>query len=98
MSHLYCRPVNDVTTLPVSQQNGYCSGEEEGNVKSTTLSPVKETNDENEVENEEERVRKKEELKSEMLLQSSMSNLKPLGVDRLHRKYWLFNSLCGLYV
>ena len=91
--------MDHVITLPVSQQNGYCSvEEEEGNIKLTTHSPVKEPDDEKDVENEEERVRKKEELKSEMLLQSSMSNLKPLGVDRSHRKYWLFNSLCGLYV
>jgi len=86
------------TTLPVSQQNGYCSGEEEANAKSAAHSPMKGSDDENAIVNEEERTRLKKELRSEMLLQSSMSNLKPLGADRLHRKYWLFRSLSGLYV
>lgn len=87
-----------ITTLPVSQQNGYCSGEEEANVKSAAHSPDKEPDGEDTIVDEEERARMKEELKSEMFLQSSMSNLKPLGADRLHRKYWLFHSFPGLYI
>ena len=87
------RDANGATSLPVSQQNGYCSGEEGGNLKSASHSPVKESDDE-----EEERARQKEELKLEMLQQSSMSKLEPLGVDRLHRKYWIFSSCPGLYV
>ena len=95
---LLSRAVNNTTPLPVSQQNGYCSGEEEGNLKSAAHSPGKEPNSEDTIENEEERKRRKEELKLEMLQQLSVSNLKPLGADRLHQKYWLFHSISGLYV
>ena len=88
--------MNNVTTaLPVSQQNGYCNGEEEGNLKSATHSPTKEPDGEDAID---ERTRQKEELKSEILQQMSMSNLRPLGADRLYQKYWLFHSLSGLYV
>ena len=93
--NLLSRGANGVTSLPVSQQNGYCSGEEGENLKSASHSPVMESDDE---EAEEERKRQKEELKLEMLQQSSMSKLEPLGVDRLHRKYWIFSSFPGLYV
>ena len=31
-------------------------------------------------------------------MHSSATNLKPLGVDRLHRRYWLFHSLAGIFV
>jgi len=47
---------------------------------------------------EEERSRLMEELHSDMLMHSAASNLKPLGVDRLHRRYWLFHSLSGVFV
>jgi len=56
------------------------------------------TDTKEDVMTEEERSRLLEELQSEMLMHSSASNLKPLGVDRLHRRYWLFHSLSGVFV
>ncbi|XP_065883446.1 bromodomain adjacent to zinc finger domain protein 1A-like isoform X2 [Dysidea avara] len=86
------------TTLPVSQQNGHLSDEGEETAKTDQLSMEKPDAKEEDMMTEEERSRLKEELHSEILMHLSASNLKPLGVDRLHRRYWLFHSLSGVFV
>lgn len=52
-----------------------------------------------------ERIERKENLKrkekaflKEIRKAQSMSSVQPIGTDRLFRRYWIFNSLNGLFI
>ena len=54
---------------------------------------------------EAERIERKENLKrkgkvflKEIRKSQSMSGVQPIGTDRLFRRYWIFNSLNGLFI
>ena len=75
----------DPTSTGDTQREGEGGGEEEG---------PRETEEERRERVEGELAQLREELREA----GSCVNLQPLGCDRLHRRYWLFPNLPGLYV
>ncbi|XP_068208965.1 bromodomain adjacent to zinc finger domain protein 1A [Palaemon carinicauda] len=58
--------------------------------------------EERELKNKEQRrqefLKKERDLLQQILNTAKGVNIAPLGQDRAYRRYWLFNSLCGLFV
>lgn len=68
---------------------------------STTDEPMADEENQEQLEREErkERLRKKEKaFFKEIRKSEAMSGLQPLGIDRGFRRYWLFNSINGLFI
>ena len=81
-------------------------GNEEAKVYTRSQGPVAEEETPGSADNPEaERIERKENLKKkektflkEMKKSQSMSSVQPIGTDRLFRRYWIFNSLNGLFI
>lgn len=75
----------------ITRSQGPCTAEE----------PMTDEENQEQLEREErkERLRKKEKaFFKEIRKSEAMSGLQPLGIDRGFRRYWLFNSINGLFI
>ena len=80
--------------------------DEELKAHTRSQGPVaKQQSNEEEINEETQRLERKENLKKkektflkEIKKGQSMSGVQPVGIDRLFRRYWTFNSLNGLFI
>ena len=98
---------SSVAPQPASTQDPVSNAPKETEKEGSSNQPPSKDKDEankkeEEAKNDEERKAKMEqeifELSEQFTEAISAVNLKPLGVDRYHRKYWVFPNLPGLFV